>query len=154
MTLTAAQYHAIKNRLGKLLRKSTGDYWSKAEHYMVDSFREKGVWLYLSRMDTIYRVKVRIEPCRVLASGDPTALFQADKKQYRAMVEKVDSLLQPCGLPRSIDRMKISRMDLTCDLTFQEARVCSNTSALCRNRLSYPTTSGFVFGKGTAKRKM
>ena len=43
MTLTAAQYHAIKNRLGHLLRKSTGDSWSKAEHYMVDSFREKGI---------------------------------------------------------------------------------------------------------------
>ena len=39
MTLTAAQYHAIKNRLGKLLRKSTSDYWSKAKHYMVYSFR-------------------------------------------------------------------------------------------------------------------
>lgn len=102
MTLTAAQYYEIKDGLGDFLRKSDGSYWSRSEHYTVDAFREQGVWLYLSRMDTIYRVKVRIEPCRVLTSGDPTALFQADKKQYHAIVEKVDSLLQPYGLPRSI----------------------------------------------------
>lgn len=118
MTLTAAQYYEIKDGLGDFLRKSDGNYWSRSEHYTVDAFREQGVWLYLSRMDTIYRVKVRIEPCRVLAGGDPTALFQADKKQFREMVKQVDSLLQPYGLPRSIDRMKISRMDLTCDLIF------------------------------------
>ncbi len=120
MTLTAEQYYDMKDRLGALLRKTTGDYWSKAEHYTVDNFRKQGVWLYLSRMDTIYRVKVRIEPCRVLASGDPTALFQANKKQYREMVGQVDSLLQPYSLPRSVDRMKISRLDLTCDLAFKE----------------------------------
>ena len=80
MTLTAAQYYEIKDGLGDFLRKSDGNYWSRSEHYTVDAFREQGVWLYLSRMDTIYRVKVRIEPCRVLDSGDPTALFQADKK--------------------------------------------------------------------------
>lgn len=93
MTLTTAQYYEIKDSLGDFLRKSDGNYWSRSEHYTVDAFREQGVWLYLSRMDTIYRVKVRIEPCRVLASGDPTALFQADKKQYREMVKQVDSLL-------------------------------------------------------------
>ena len=86
MTLTAAQYYEIKDGLGDFLRKSDGNYWSRSEHYTVDAFREQGVWLYLSRMDTIYRVKVRIEPCRVLTSGDPTALFQADKKQYHAIV--------------------------------------------------------------------
>ena len=69
MTLTAAQYYEIKNGLGDFLRKSDGNYWSRSEHYTVDAFREQGVWLYLARMDTIYRVKIRIEPCRGLASG-------------------------------------------------------------------------------------
>lgn len=153
MTLTAAQYYAIKNRLGKLLRKSTGDYWSKAEHYMVDSFREKGVWLYISRMDTIYRVKVRIEPCRVLASGDPTALFQADKKQYHAMVEKVDSLLQQYGLPRSIDRMKISRMDLTCDLTFRDSEMVEQHIRTLQKSFVLPHYKRVCFREGDGKTK-
>ena len=60
MTLTAAQYYEINDGLGDFLRKSDGNYWSRSEHYTVDAFREQGVWLYLSRMDTIYRVKVRI----------------------------------------------------------------------------------------------
>lgn len=94
MMLTAAQYYEIKDGLGDFLRKSDGNYWSRSEHYTVDAFREQGVWLYLSRMDTIYRVKVRIEPCRVLAGGDPTALFQADKKQYHAIVEQYIRTLQ------------------------------------------------------------
>lgn len=79
MTLTAMQYYEMKNCLRAFLRESMDDYWNRAEHYVVDEFHKQGVWLYLSRMDTIYRAKVRIEPCRVLASGDPTALFQADK---------------------------------------------------------------------------
>ena len=110
MTLTAAQSYEIKDGLGDFLRKSDGNYWSRSEHYTVDAFREQGVWLYLARMDTIYRVKIRIEPCRVLASGDPTALFQADKKQYREMVKQVDSLLQPCGLP-AFDRPDENQSD-------------------------------------------
>ena len=70
------------------------------------------------------------------------------------MVKQVDSLLQPYGLPRSIDRMKISRMDLTCDLIFQESGVVQqHIRTICRNRFSYPTTSGFVFGKGDGKAK-
>ena len=55
MTLTAAQYYEIKDGLGDFLRKSDGNYWSRSEHYTVDAFREQGVGLYLSRMDTIYR---------------------------------------------------------------------------------------------------
>lgn len=79
MTLTAAQYYEIKDGLGDFLRKSDGSYWSRSEHYTVDAFREQGVWLYLSRMDTIYRVKVRIEPCRVLAGGDRRHCFKQTK---------------------------------------------------------------------------
>ena len=153
MTLTAAQYYEIKDGLGDFLRKSDGNYWSRSEHYTVDAFREQGVWLYLSRMDTIYRVKVRIEPCRVLASGDPTALFQADKKQYHAMVEKVDSLLQPYGLPRSIDRMKISRMDLTCDLTFQEAGVVQQYIRTLQKSFVLPHYKRVCFREGDGKAK-
>lgn len=101
MTLTAAQYYEIKDGLGDFLRKSDGNYWSRSEHYTVDAFREQGVWLYISRMDTIYRVKVRIELCRVLAGGDPTALFQADKKQYHAIVEQyIRTLQKSFVLPR------------------------------------------------------
>lgn len=116
-------------------------------------FCEQGVWLYLSRMDTIYRVKVRIEPCRVLTSGDPTALFQADKKQYHAIVEKVDSLLQPYGLPRSIDRMKISRMDLTCDLTFQEAGVVQQYIRTLQKAFVLPHYKRVCFREGDGKAK-
>lgn len=120
MTLTAAQYYEIKDSLGDFLRKNDGNYWSRSEHYTVDAFREQGVWLYLSRTDTIYRIKVRIEPCRVLRSDDPTALYQPDKKSYRKMVDCVDKLLKLYHVPRSVDRMKISRLDLTCDLLFKD----------------------------------
>ena len=153
MTLTAAQYYEIKDGLGDFLRKSDGNYWSRSEHYTVDAFREQGVWLYLSRMDTIYRVKVRIEPCRVLAGGDPTALFQADKKQFREMVKQVDSLLQPYGLPRSIDRMKISRMDLTCDLIFQESGVVQQHIRTLQKSFLLPHYKRVCFREGDGKAK-
>lgn len=39
------------------------------------------------------------------------------------MVEQVDAPLQSYDLLRLIDHMKISRLDLTCDLTFKEAGI-------------------------------
>ena len=121
MTLTAAQYYQIKQRIGMEAHRTSADFWSEETHDAFDGLRKQGIWVYLSKIGTIYRIKVRIEPCRVLREKNPAALYQPDKRSYRRMVKQADALLKAFSVPRSIDQMKISRADVTCDLTFEDA---------------------------------
>lgn len=121
MTLTAKQYYQIQKSLSDHLRLTNSNFWAKKEQYTVDFLKESGVVLYLSKIKRIYRIKVRLEPYRVLGNSDPAALYQPSKKSYREMVQQVDKLLQPYHIPCSIDEMKISRIDLTCNLLFSQS---------------------------------
>lgn len=118
-TLTAEQYHYIKK--GKLTSHSKAlDYFSQSERLSSDELSAYGIKLYLSRNGTIYSVKIRIEPCLVLGSNNPTDLYQPTKKSYGKIVEIADDLLEPFNLPCSITEMKICRIDATADLHFNK----------------------------------
>lgn len=121
MPLTAKQYYQIQKSLSDRLRLTNSNFWAKKEQYNVDFLKESGIVLYLSKIKRIYRIKVRLEPCRVLGNSDPAALYQPSKKSYREMIQQVDKLLQPYHIPCSIDEMKISRIDLTCNLLFSQS---------------------------------
>lgn len=121
MTLTAKQYYRIKDQAQSHLRPKKQDHWRNAEKYHIDALEQSDIKLYLSRYDKLYFLKVRLEPCRVLESHDPSALYQPKKKSYQEMVQKVDELLKCCGIPKSIDQMKICREDITCDLYFDKS---------------------------------
>ena len=121
MPLTAKQYYQIQKSLSDHLRLTNSNFWAKKEQYTVDFLKESGIVLYLSKIKRIYRIKVRLEPCRVLGNSDPAALYQPSKKSYREMIQQVDKLLQPYHIPCSIDEMKISRIDLTCNLLFSQS---------------------------------
>lgn len=121
MPLTAKHYYQIQKSLSDHLRLINSNFWAKKEQYTVDFLKESGIVLYLSKIKRIYRIKVRLEPCRVLGNSDPAALYQPSKKSYREMIQQVDKLLQPYHIPCSIDEMKISRIDLTCNLLFSQS---------------------------------
>ena len=74
MTLTGAEYHAIKHCCVSL-RPLYEDYWSKKQSYYIDIFEDQGLKLYLSHVGKIYTLKIRIKPCRVLRSNPPAALY-------------------------------------------------------------------------------
>ncbi len=44
---------------------------------------------------------------------NPTALFRPDRRSYKQLVKTADKSLKKLKVPSSIDRMKISRCDLT-----------------------------------------
>lgn len=117
MTLTGAEYHAIKHCCVSLWLLCE-DYWSKKQSYYIDIFEDQGLKLYLSHVGNIYTLKIRIEPCKVLGSNDPAALYQPCKKSYRKLVKQTDKLLSRLSVPCSIDDMSICRMDATTDLYF------------------------------------
>lgn len=53
-----------------------------------------------------------------LGGSDPTALAKLNKHQYEKLVKEVNSMLRKLNVPSSIDKMKISRCDLTVNIGF------------------------------------
>ena len=120
-TITSKQYYKIKDSLQTDLRLTQANYWKDQERYTSELLKDHGIWIYLSKLGTIYRVKIRIEPCRVLEFSSSAALYQADQKSYKAMIKRIDQLLKPYHIPCSVDQMKISQEDLTCNLSFPDS---------------------------------
>ncbi len=119
MMLTANQYHTIKRNVPELELKKI-DYFNSKE-FLYSGFREnQGIKIYLSHFGLLYQLRIQIEPCRVLGSNNPTDLYISNKKAYRKLVKITDEILKNCKVPRSIDKMKICRIDLTNDLYFDD----------------------------------
>lgn len=95
------------------------DIWKKRERLYCSAFQEQGIKVYLTgKCGKLYRLRVQIEPCRVLGEQDPTGLFQPDTQSHRQLVKTADKLLKKLKVPVSIDQMKISRCDLTINILF------------------------------------
>ena len=78
------------------------------------------VTLYPIYQRRTYRVNIKVEPCRVLGSDDPTALYQYSKKSFHKLQRLCDRYLEMLCIPGSIETMKVSRCDLTCNLGFPD----------------------------------
>ncbi len=116
--LTSKQYFEIKSSFnGKC--DCSGNYFTSNEEIYFHRFSKMGIKIYLSRSESIYTLKVRLEPCRILNSENPAALYQPMKKSYNKIVDKADKLLESINIPYAIDKMKICRMDCTVDLYLQ-----------------------------------
>ena len=119
-TLTKNQFTLVLNRAhtrGKLIHNKKGQ-----ESYVLLDQQMPGitVTLYPIYQPRTYRVNIKVEPCRVLGSDDPTALYQCSKKSFHELQQLCDRYLEMLCIPGSIETMKVSRCDLTCNLGFPD----------------------------------
>ena len=119
-TLTKNQFTSVLNRAharGKLIHNRKGQ-----ESYVLLDQQMPGitVTLYPIHQRRTYRVNIKVEPCRVLGSDDPTALYQYSKKSFHKLQQFCDRYLEGLCIPGSIETMKVSRCDLTCNLGFPD----------------------------------
>lgn len=123
--LTYKQYRKVKKKCldsGKV--KENSDIITGMESYFYYGHVKQGIKLYLFGVSgQIYHLSVQIEPCRVLGSSDPTALFHANQQRYKQLVKAVDAQLQKLSVPGSIDGMKISRCDVTINVSFDDHNI-------------------------------
>ena len=117
-TLTKKQFTAILDcccTKGRLIHVK-----EKKECYVLQDQSMPGitVTLYPIRSHNVYRVSIKIEPCRVLDSDDPTELYRYSKESYRKLQKVCNPYLEGLQIPGGIDAMAISRCDLTCNLFF------------------------------------
>ena len=115
-TLTKKQFTAALNQAyarGRLIHNKKGQ-----ESYVLLDQQMPGitVTLYPIHQRRTYRVNIKVEPCRVLGSDDPTALYQYSKKSFHKLQQLCDRYLETLCIPGGIDTMKVSRCDLTCNL--------------------------------------
>lgn len=118
-TVTKKQFDTIHQRCcargGLIPNETKKEYRTLRDPFMPGIT----VTLYPIRSRNTYRVSVRVEPCRVLGSKDPTALYSYSKKSYRKLEDICNRYLeQPC-IPGELRSIPVSRCDLTCNLVFR-----------------------------------
>lgn len=120
MVLTYKQFKEVWDACYKTGRiKDESDFWENTDWLYCYAYLEQGVKVCLySKPGKLYRLRVQVEPCRVLGDADSTALAKISKRQYKALVKAVDTMLKKLKVPTSIDKMKISRCDLTMNIEF------------------------------------
>lgn len=118
--LTGAEYYQILHSAQKqgMRIRSDDDYFAAASSHALLGYQKQGLVIYLSQPKwTVYTVKLRIEPERVLGSSDPQALWRCWKGDWKRLVRVVDGLTGALGLP-SLKEMTLSVLELTVNLAF------------------------------------
>jgi len=125
--LTPKQKSKILETLKKLpeFRMELSSYKEDTYSYLSDALAENGIKIWVSRISgKPWGLLLVIHPLLVLGSKDRSKLYQPQKKsEYQKIVKKVDKLLKSIKVPCSIDKMKLYRVDVTANLTFNEGTV-------------------------------
>ena len=121
-TLTAGEYYQILHSAQKqgMHIRSDDDFFAVTSSHTLLGYQKRGVVIYLSHpRSTVYKLKLRIEPERVLGNTDPQALWRCEKGDWKRLAKAVDGLLGALDIP-SLKEMKLSILELTVNLTFPQ----------------------------------
>lgn len=122
--LTSKQKSKIIERLETKqgFRAQTNDYLSDTYAYSSDCFKDEGIRIWIKRISgSPWGLLIVVHPTLVLGLSDRSALYQPQKKgNYKKIIECVDKLLNPIGVPCSIGEMKLYRIDITSNLIFED----------------------------------
>ena len=122
--LTGKAYHEILRAARKVGMpvEAQDDYFSDSSIHTLLGLQKRGIVIYLSRPKrTVYMLKLRIEPERLLGNTNAQALWQCKRGEWKRLVKSADAPLQPMYIPSLAD-MKLSIMELTANLSFPEQR--------------------------------
>jgi len=155
MTLTYKQFEEVWDACYKTgCIEDTSDTWKNVEKLYCYTYLEQGVKVYLhGKSGKLYRLRVQIEPCRALGEKDPTALAKLDKETYKELVKTVDKLMKELKVPCSIDKMKISRYDLTINIEFSCEDGLMEYLRIIKKSLILPAYTHVFFKKDEEKAK-
>lgn len=120
--LTGEVYYRILHKAQKkgMQIETNTDYFDPSTTQTLLGYQKQGIVIYLSHpRPTIYKVKLRIEPERVLGNTDPQALWRCKTGDWKRLAKAVDGLLGALDIP-SLKEMKLSILELTVNLTFPQ----------------------------------
>lgn len=120
--LTGEAYYRILHKAQKkgMQIETNTDYFDPSTTQTLLGYQKRGVVIYLSHpRSTVYKLKLRIEPERVLGNTDPQALWRCEKGDWKRLAKAVDGLLGALDIP-SLKEMKLSILELTVNLTFPQ----------------------------------
>lgn len=140
MVLTYRQYQTIKEKLYEVGAVSAKENVFKGTERLYSAvYEKKGLKIFMhARAGKLYRLRIQIEPCRVLGEHDPTAVWNPERKTYKEMVKTANRLLKPLKIPLSIHEMKISRCDLTVNLFLKNSTELNEYLRILKKSRSIP----------------
>lgn len=153
--LTGKAYHEILRAalIAGMPVEAQDDYFSDSSTHTLLGLQKRGIVIYLSRPKrTVYMLKLRIEPERLLGNTDAQALWQCEKGEWKRLVKSIDVLLQPLYIPSLAD-MKLSIMELTVNLSFSEQRYVDEYLGILKNGCVNAHYRRLYFDKCSGKAK-
>lgn len=153
--LTGKAYHEILRAalIAGMPVEAQNDYFSDSSTHTLLGLQKRGIVIYLSRPKrTVYMLKLRIEPERLLGNTDAQALWQCEKGEWKRLVKSIDVLLQPLYIPSLAD-MKLSIMELTVNLSFSEQRYVDEYLGILKNDCVNAHYRRLYFDKCSGKAK-
>lgn len=143
--LTGKVYYRILHKAQKkgMQIETNTDYFDPSTTQTLLGYQKHGVVIYLSHpRPTIYKLKLRIEPERVLGNADPQALWRCEKGAWKRLVKAVDGLLGALDIP-SLKEMKLSILELTVNLTFPQQEYVNLYIQILKKGISTAIINGF-----------
>ncbi len=89
--LTGKAYHEILRAalIAGMPVEAQNDYFSDSSTHTLLGLQKRGIVIYLSRPKrTVYMLKLRIEPERLLGNTDAQALWQCEKGEWKRLVKR------------------------------------------------------------------
>lgn len=143
--LTGKVYYRILHKAQKkgMQIETDTDYFDPSITQTLLGYQKHGIVIYLSHpRPTIYKVKLRIEPERVLGNADPQALWRCEKGDWKRLAKAVDGLLGALDIP-SLKEMKLSILELTVNLTFPQQEYVNLYIQILKKGISTAIINGF-----------
>lgn len=109
---------ALKHKPG--FYKLKDDYWDCSVSLTSTCFIDQGIKLSIFRTDGgPWGAFVIVHPALVLGACDRSMLYLPEyKRDYKQIVKRVDGLLSTVHIPYSLNHMKLSRIDVTANIVF------------------------------------
>lgn len=143
--LTGEVYYRILHKAQKkgMQIETNTDYFDPSTTQTLLGYQKHGIVIYLSHpRPTIYKLKLRIEPERVLGNTDPQALWRCEKGDWKRLAKTVDELLGSLDIP-ALKEMKLSILELTVNLTFLQQEYVDLYIQILKKGISTVIISGF-----------
>ena len=144
------KYSEIQNIIeqNECIRTKKGNL-GLSPYYQMPQFKDVGVEIQLGQSVShpCWLILI-VNPSSLLADTyEPTALFQADEKSVRQVKHRLRNILDTIGVDRRLKEFKLSRCDLTCNLSYERKADVQNRIDIFKKSFPIPHYSAVKFGK-------
>ena len=149
-----------KNKMIEELKARTGfrtlkeDYFQGTYIYASNCFVHQGIKITISSVNqSVWGLYIIVHPTLVLGNENRSALYGPAKPSYKKMLKIIDKFLNQVCAPCSLENMKLSRVDVTMNLIFDDSDMVNQYLRIIKKGLILPHYQLDWFRKNQHKAK-